>query len=650
MVSLERDAKLRRMCGLAGIVDFERRVDPEQVAQMTALLAHRGPDDFDAWDEDGVALGHRRLSILDLSRDGRQPLADERGRYRLLHNGEIYNYLELRKVLEGYGHHFRTRTDTEVILAAYDQWGKSCVRRFNGMWAFALWDRERRELFCARDRFGIKPLYYSVDGRRLSFASELKAFRADRRPLAANTRLVRDFIEHGLVNHTNETFFQGIHAVPPAHTLTFDQGGLSFARYWELEPRPPCGDPAEAFRDVFFDSVRLRLRSDVPIGTSLSGGLDSSAIACVVDHFMRTEAETALPVGERQQVFTAYFEDRGLDERPYAEEVVRQTAASGHPVTFSSDDLIEELPAIIEAQDEPFRSTSIAAQWFVMREAKKAGIKVMLDGQGGDEALGGYDGYFGFLFGDLLLRGDVRSLASEMSAYRRHRRISQARAVGALLRPFIPAPVQWGARARMRGARALVHPELRAERTALPTFTNTFPDRFRRQLYLVLTRRLPELLRYEDRNSMAHSIEARLPYLDYRLVELMFSLEPRYLIHEGRAKVILREALADLLPARVLGRTDKIGFATPEARWLRGGVGEFAADILQSRASRERSFVNTNVARAHLRRLREGAPQAGFPLWRAVAVELWAQAFLDRCSPPDHGPEGRRNDAAGSRG
>jgi asparagine synthase (glutamine-hydrolysing) len=253
----------------------------------------------------------------------------------------------------------------------------------------------------------------------------------------------------------------------------------------------------------------------------------------------------------------------------------------------------------------------------------------MLDGQGGDEVLGGYDGYFGFLFGDMLLRRQWRELTAEVRAYKRLRGVSSARAAGALLRPFAPTGVQWAARARGRGARALVHPELRTQPVDLPASTNTFPDRFRRQLYLVLTRRLPELLRYEDRNSMAHSIEARLPFLDYRVVELMFSLEPHYLIRDGRAKTVLREALSDLLPPIVRDRTDKVGFSTPEARWLRGNLGRFAADVLSSRACRDRGLVNTAAALTQLRRLREGAPQAGFPLWRAVAVELWARAFLD---------------------
>jgi asparagine synthase (glutamine-hydrolysing) len=617
------------MCGLAGIVDFDHAVEVAEVAGMTGYLTHRGPDDEGSWDERGVALGHRRLSILDLSRHGRQPMADSRDRYRLLHNGEIYNYVELRRELEAHGYRFRTGTDTEVILAAYDHWGTNCVRRFNGMWAFALWDRERRELFCARDRFGIKPFYYRITGRRLAFASELKAFRATDVPLTPNEPRIREFLEHGLVNHTDDTFFHGIEQLPAAHVLTFGRDGARLERYWALDDRAFEGDAVEAFRELFFDSIRLRLRSDVTVGTSLSGGLDSSAIACAIDRLMRSEENAALHFGERQQVFTAYFDHPGLDERPYAEEVVRQTQSRSYMISFSPADLLDELPAIVEAQDEPFRSTSIAAQWFVMRQARDAGVKVMLDGQGGDEVLGGYDGYFGFLFGDLLLGGRLRSFAAELSAYRRLRGVGHARAAGAVMRPFVPEALQWSARSRARGARTLLHPDLRAQPIELPRPGNTFPDRFRRRLQFVLTRRLPELLRYEDRNSMAHSIEARLPYLDYRLVELMFSVEPQYLIREGRAKVILRDALGDLLPERVRTRTDKVGFQTPEASWLAGPLAEFAQDVLTSDSARNRGYVDVGAARTSLRRQSDRAWEAGSPLWRAVSLELWARAFLD---------------------
>ncbi len=620
------------MCGLAGIVDFEGAVDAEQVGRMTACLAHRGPDDVGSWEEPGIALGFRRLSILDLSSNGRQPMADPEDRYRLIHNGEVYNYVELRSQLEAHGYRFRTGTDTEVILAAYDHWGKRCVERFNGMWAFALWDRRRRELYCARDRFGIKPFYYHLTGRRLVFASELKAFGAAGMPLAASEPRVREFLEHGLIDHTAETFFRGIQQLPPAHILVFGEGGAHLERYWSLEERQFDGDAEATFRDLFFDSIRLRLRSDVTIGTSLSGGLDSSAIACVIDRLMRTESQVTLPVGERQQVFTAYFDRPGLDERPYANDVVRQTNSRSHEISFAPAELLDELPAMVEAQEEPFRSTA-TPQWFVMRQARGAGVTVMLDGQGGDEVLGGYDGYFGYLFGDLLLGRKLRTLAAEVGAYRRLRDVGAAHAATTLLRPFVPDAAQWAARSRTGGARRLLHPDLRGQPMVLPVTDSVFPDRFRQRLQVVLTQRLPELLRYEDRNSMAHSIEARLPYLDYRLVELMFSVDPRNLISEGRAKVILRESLADLLPQSVRLRTDKVGFDTPEALWLRGPLATFAREVLTSRACRERGWIDAAAAEASLEG-HSGPP--GSPLWRAISLELWAQTFLDGRSAPTH--------------
>ena len=393
------------MCGLCGTVDFEGPVDVGQVTQMTACLAHRGPDDVGMWDEPGVALGFRRLSILDLSSAGRQPMADPQDRYRLVHNGEIYNYLELRSELETHGYRFRTGTDTEVILAAYDHWGRRCVERFNGMWAFAIWDRQRRELYCARDRFGIKPFYYRLDGRRLVFASELKAFRAAGQPLAASESRVREFLEHGLIDHTAETFFRGIRQLPPAHILVFGESGVHLEQYWSLEERQFDGDAVADFRELFFDSIRLRLRSDVTIGTSLSGGLDSSAIACVIDrpdaHRARSRtSRRRAPAGLHRLFRPAGARRAALrDRRRPADEARRATRSRSRP-----QELLDELPAIVEAQDEPFRSTT-TPQWFVMREAARAGVTVMLDGQGGDEVLGGYDGYFGFVFGDLLLRG-----------------------------------------------------------------------------------------------------------------------------------------------------------------------------------------------------------------------------------------------------
>ena len=611
------------MCGLCGVVALGRPAETETVRAMARALDHRGPDGDGEFSDEGVAFGFRRLAIIDLSEEAMQPFASDDGALRLVHNGEIYNYIELRRELQSRGHSFRTESDTEVIVRAYEEWGDDCVRRFNGMWALALWDGRRRRLLCSRDRFGVKPFYYRWDGETFAFASELKAFDS----LEPHLPAVRDYLEQGYVDHTDETFFAGIRKLPPAHSLVVDERGLQLARYWSLEPREEPADATEEVRELFLDAVRLRLRSDVPVGTCLSGGIDSSAIACAVDHLLRTEAENARPVGDRQRTFTAFFEERGFDERPYAEAVVERTRSQPHWITFGSAELVDVLPSIVRTQDEPFGSTSIVAQWFVMRAAKAAGLTVMLDGQGADETLAGYHGYFGPFFADLLRHGRLRELGAELRAYRALHGASLGTTAVALARPFVPESVRWTARGRMKGGAALVHPDL-------PSSTREHANGFdggylRRQMHVILTQRgLPELLHYEDRNSMAHSLEARVPFLDYRLVELLFSLGSSELIERGRTKAVLRRALGDLLPPVVRDRVDKLGFVTPEAAWLRNGLGELASDVFASRSFEERGFVDADAARRSLVRHRAGERTAGFELWRALCVELWAREFL----------------------
>ena len=610
------------MCGLCGIVHFGAPPETETVETMARKLDHRGPDGRGTFSAPGVAFAFRRLAIIDLSEAGAQPFASEDGRLQLMHNGEIYNYRELRRELESAGHRFRSATDTEVILNAYAEWGEACVERFNGMWAFALWDEERQRLFCSRDRFGIKPFYYARDGSRFVFASEPRAFRSALR-LEANPDAVHEYLEQGYLDHLDETFFRGIRRLQPAHSLVFDESGMRVWSYWRLEEREPPDDAAEEFRELFLDSVRLELRSDVPIGTALSGGLDSSAVAVSADRLLRTEATNAEALGGRQRTFTAYFEQPGYDERPFAEAVVAQTGAEPTWVTFGASELVDDLPRIVAAQGEPFGSTSICAGWYVMRAAKTGGVKVLLDGQGGDELLAGYRAHLGFRLADLLARGRLRELKAEVAGTE-HSRVALATAVA---RPFAPEGLVRAVRARARGS--LVHPELRGARSA-GVDGSPFPDRLRRYQQLVLMRRgLPELLRYEDRNSMAHSLEARVPFLDHRLVELCFSLPPEELIRGGVTKSLLRRALGDLLPPQVRERRDKLGFVTPEADWLRGPLGKLAGDVFSSQSMRERGFVDAAAARRRLARHRERRLTAGMELWRALNLELWARASID---------------------
>lgn len=619
------------MCGICGIVAPGRPAEAETVRAMAALLAHRGPDGDGFFAAPGVALGHRRLSIIDLSHAGDQPFASADGAVQLVHNGEIYNYRELRAELEAKGHRFRSATDTEVIVAAYLEWGGRCVERFNGMWAFALWDAREQRLFASRDRFGVKPFYYRWDGERLAFASELKAFRADAAggPLRANLPVVRDYVARDRFDHTGETFFAGIVKLPPAHSLTLDGRGLRVHRHWRLERRdPPAGDPVEAVRELFLDAVRLRLRADVKIGTALSGGIDSSAVAGAVDLLLRTEAASARPVGDRQATFTAYFELPGYDERPFARAVVERTLAQPTWVSFGDRELVDALPAIVRDHDEPFRSTSICAGWFVMRAARAAGVTVVLDGQGGDEVFAGYPAYLPARWADLLAAGRVAELGRELAA--------QASTYGAsstvrtLARAFAPGALEDLLRTRRSGSDGLLHGDLRGLPETPEHVDSPFPDRLRTLMTRILTvRGLPELLHAEDRNSMAHSLEARVPFLDYRLVELAYSLDAGELLRRGVTKSAIRRALADVLPPAVAARTDKLGFVTPEAAWLRAGLGDLAADVFASRSFAERGLVDAAAARRRLDDHRAGRVTAGFELWRALNVELWAREFLD---------------------
>jgi asparagine synthase (glutamine-hydrolysing) len=592
---------------------------------MIDALAHRGPDADGLFAGNGVALGARRLGIIDNSRAGRQPFASDDGKVQIVYNGEIYNYRELRGLLETYGYSFRSGTDTEVVLAAYRHWGSECVKRFNGMWAFAIWDTKNRQLFCSRDRLGIKPFYYRAAGAHFTFASELKAFRcAGTAPLKPNLPIIGDFLKYDRLDHTDETFFEGVLSLPPGHSLTFDERGARLMRYWHLQPgSPPSRDPAEAVRELVLDSVRLMLQSDRPIGISLSGGIDSSILACAV-----RKLRPAL----QMQTFTVAFDDPYIAERPFAEAVVDKINAHPTWVSFSAADLVRNLPAIIESQEEPCNSTSPAAQWFLMQAISATGTRVTLDGQGADELFGGYESLLGYRMADLLAGGRLFQFGREINASHMLPGRDLMELASRTARAFVTGRHELALRARWNGSNSIIHPNLNE------TITKSFvPDldglkmssRLQRCLATMLRRGLPELLRYLDRSSMAHSVEARVPYLDHRLVELVFSLSPDQLISNGKTKVVLRNALGDLLPDRVLNRSGKLGFPTPETRFFQEELGLLAEDVFNSRSFTQRGWVNSKVAQVRLERVRAHSLKATSELWRSLNLELWARAFLD---------------------
>ncbi|HVA92567.1 MAG TPA: asparagine synthase (glutamine-hydrolyzing) [Chloroflexota bacterium] len=637
------------MCGIAGTVSFE--APPEPVEPMLERMVHRGPDDHGVYADRHARLGFRRLAIVDLSPAGHQPMTNEDRSLWLVFNGEIYNYRELTSELRDRGHRFHSRTDSEVILHAYEEWGSDCPRRFNGMFAFALWDSRQEALFCARDRFGVKPFYYAEPGGAggLAFASEIKALFGHpqlARP-TANLPLIRDFLVSGWLDHTAGTNFAGIHQLPAAHAMTVSRDGKRIMRYWDLPPEQDAGPTgqrerrraAEQFACLLEDSVRLRLHADVPVGTCLSGGLDSSSIVCLANRLLFTDDSNLAwhERGARQKTFSACYDDPRHDEREYIDQVIAATGAESNPTFPGHEDPIEEIvPRVVWHQDEPFGSTSILAQWHVMQAAHQRGMKVLLDGQGADELLAGYHGYFGIGLADQLLSGQVTPFVRDLALYRRYHAsswpgLARGMAAGVLSRQSRVSLALRGLSHRRKGA-----PTLLGDRMGgLGAPSDTWVPRPGSSLHATLYNHanytgLPALLHYEDRNSMAFSIEARTPFLDYRLAEFVARVPNDVLLRHGLTKMILREAMAGVLPEPVRRRRDKKGFSTPEDTWFRTSLSSWVADILLSPSFARRGFVDPAFASALFEEHKSGRVNQSTLLWRLLSVELWARAFLDR--------------------
>jgi asparagine synthase (glutamine-hydrolysing) len=608
------------------------------------IIAHRGPDGEGWRCEDSpagpITLGHRRLAIISVDESGAQPMAYGQGRYWIVYNGEVYNYKELRVELEGLGHRFAGDSDTEVLLAAYAQWGGDCLGRLNGMFAFAIHDRQEQVLFLARDRFGVKPLYIWQADDGVAFCSEIKQLTAlPGFQARVNVRRAVDFLASGLCDHTDETLFAGVRQLRGGECVRLDLGrwrpGMEVPRRsWYALPRADSLSlPAEQAYEKFFallrDSVSLRLRADVPVGSCLSGGLDSSAIVCLV-HDLLGDSETA-----RRHAFSCCFDVPGLDEKTYVDAVIAQTHAVSHIVSPAPDDLWAALDKLVWHQDEPFGSTSIFAQWTVFAEAARAGIKVMLDGQGADEQLAGYHTMFGAHLAGFRAPWRWPALVSEMRAIQARHRTPLKRLLGLTLAAALPAPAfamaarvansnpmpSWLGPALQAGAGQTKQAHFRAR----PLPGESPLGALCTQQLLVTS--VPTLLRYEDRNSMAHSIEARVPFLDYRLVELSIALGGEHKIAGGETKRLLRGGLEKTLPALVRNRQDKLGFPTPEELWFKGPLRSRVAPLVQNVARRFPDYFDG----AQLSRWADDVLAGKVPynngLWRVISFGLWADAF-----------------------
>jgi asparagine synthase (glutamine-hydrolysing) len=569
------------MCGIAGIINPQPLKGSEEnniilnkkIHHMMDALRHRGPDGEGHWinEKANVALCHRRLSIIDLSEAGAQPM-HYLNRYTIIHNGEIYNYIELKDELKKQGYAFRSQTDTEIIAAAYDYWQEDCVEHFDGMFAFAIWDNEEELLFAARDRFGEKPFFYHYDNSVLSFASEMKGLWAAGVEKTPNLKMLFNFITIGYTDNPDkpeETFYENIFRLPPAHTLSFypNLNELSIFCYWEVDAEEINGsvkdaEAIEQFSHLLTESVNRRLRSDVTIGSSLSGGIDSSSIIALATQFtIHNSPFTA---------FTAAFPGFEKDEYNHAKLVAEKFKLDHHVTEISEADLINDFEKLCFHQEEPFGSASILAQFKVYELAKQKGTKVLLDGQGADEILAGYPKYYKWYWRELFRKMKlIRS--GELRAARSlgiNEPFGFKNAIASWFPDFASIVLE-----RQYLLNAIRQPDLDREFVQLQSKEAYYTTPALYNLNGVLhfntfTHGLEELLRYADRNSMAHGREVRLPFLNHKLVEFLFSLPSNYKIRKGRTKWLLREAMKEKLPDGIVWRTDKVGFEPPQKKWM----------------------------------------------------------------------------------
>lgn len=649
------------MCGITGVISFGVPIDVNLLFEMTGLVSHRGPDgegyllcddsgglhnmyaaiEKDKWRDSKVSfgLGHRRLAILDLSPAGRQPMGTPDGQLWVVHNGEIYNYIEIRKELEEKGYRFSSHTDTEIILYAYQEWGEDCLSKFNGMWAFAILDLKKGILFCSRDRAGIKPFYYFFDGKIFAFASEIKQLLKlpGLRP-EVNTGVLYDYLLYGIQDHSEQTFFKNIFSLPGGHFIRMPLKGslekLKTQTYWDpvLQPGEIKSDEdyAGQLLELFRDSINLRLRSDVPVGSCLSGGLDSSGIVCLLSKEISGAGSL-----NKQLTFSSCFDDPRWDERRYISDVVNSTGVQAKYVFPSAGELLSIIDRLTYHQDGPFGSTSIFAQWKVFESARENAVTVMLDGQGADELLAGYYTYLPSFWWGMFTKRSWLTLLNELAWFSYHH--------PAKVRGVITDAVK-----------SFIYPHIKKHMTvnnlgwAKPQFVKTGLEQSPYNRYLGKRSELrkqkggeelnwklyesfqftslPALLHYEDRDSMAFSVEARLPFLDYRIVELLLSLPPEQKIRRGMTKAVYRRALKDYIPASILARTDKMGFVTPEEIWVKKDLSALIEETFNA-VPDEHQFFSRQGLLEYYNSVLDGRIKFSFLPWRLFNSIFWLNSF-----------------------
>ncbi len=560
------------MCGIAGIISpNQEHINTYVLQRMGDTLRHRGPDGEGVWMNEGKRVGfsHRRLAIIDLTDQAAQPM-HYMGRYTIVYNGELYNYIELRDELKKVGYKFFSNSDTEVIMAAYDYYKIKCLQHFDGMFSFALWDEAEQTLIAARDRFGEKPFYYFNEKEVFVFASEMKAIWAAGIEKEADYKMILNYITLGYVQNPadkTQTFFNDISSLPPSHYLLFRKGKLSVRKYWNIDKQQlNTIDQEEAvtkLNELFAVSVSRRLRSDVAVGTSLSGGLDSSSILYYIKQFQPKDVQT----------FSAVFPGFEKDESRFIQTVSNQLKITNHIVTPNEQELYEDFEKLMYHHEEPIPSSSVYAQYRVFKLAKENGIKVLLDGQGADEVLAGYHRYLHWYLQEKVSRYQFFKMRNEMRSLKKNN-IKVEWGIKNYVAAYLPSHVSLALEKREYNKIAHNHD---VSKDLLSLLKGREWDGIHKPVvtklndilcFNMMEHGIEELLRFSDRNSMAHGCEARLPFLSHELVKFIFSLPADYKIKGGFTKHILRKLMDKKLPDEIVWRTDKIGYEPPQKKWL----------------------------------------------------------------------------------
>jgi len=626
------------MCGICGRYNLDKRaVNSETIKRMAKAIAHRGPDDEGYYINKNIGLGHKRLSIIDIA-TGHQPMTNKDQTIWIVYNGEVYNFIELRKDLVKKGYKFKTKSDTEVVLNLYQAYGEKCLEKLNGMFAFVIWDSKKNQLFAARDRLGIKPFYYFFDEKSFVFASEIKSILQDKNIKAQpNNKAINDYLTFQFCLG-EKTFFQGIKKLLPGHYLVIKNNKLNLKKYWDIdytiEARHNEEYFAEKLLELIKDSIKLRLRSDVPVGAHLSGGLDSSIINCLASSYLESPLKS----------FTGIFRGEGYDESKHAEAVSSFAKTESFKIFPKAQDFEKNLSKLIYFMDEPAAGPGLFPQYSVSQLTSK-NVKVVLSGQGGDETFGGYIRYL-IAYLEQSTKGIIFDVQKEENyATSINKVINQFPALknyAPLLGHFLESgsfgdPIDkryFRLVQRNKNLQTIFNDkfltDIQEDYSSFAEFQTIFnqpntPFYFNKMTHFDLKTLLPALLHVEDRTSMAVSLESRVPLLDHRIIEFTATIPPAIKFKNGQTKYILKQAVKNIVPKQIIERKDKIGFAYPWSKWYQGPLKDFLKNTLLDKKAKDRGIYNVKGIENIIKQEQE----FGREIWGLLCLELWFKTFID---------------------